>query len=605
MYLNRNRDFPRILAKRPLPWTIYWRNSMTGRETSRRARCDLGRSPKSPSLSGAGSGHRASAGPQSCRIRPYWSTWGVARVCSGRRETVRNAEIYLTGLCSDLPHKNGETMEASIPGADQADSAPCSRPRGVGGILTAEGQPPTAKRVLHDHSRGWLPSVDGATTMPQSARSDGPMKSESPSAAWAAARDRPASRLRAGVLDQLCGSPADGPAGRRLRLRRVWPQPRGRGALPGSDRPVHQPRLEHGPPRLPLRVRTPHRPPLGMEAAPVAATPGQTARGPGPPPAGQTLAAARRRHPLARVGARGASQAHPEPAAPPREGGRHGDGAAEWRPRPRPQAGTDPPVPAGRHPGRMRSRTPRGEGRASSKEASALPRCPDRSQTFPRGARPSVQGHGEDVNRAGTGGRGQGHTLQHLPGPQRDVQGEHHGGGVVGRTGARVPVGRAHRDLVAVRGLAGAGVQGPVAHPQREGLLRAVGILEGAAGGDRPVGGHSQEGQRGRARLGAHGDRLSVADHVIGQARRHVRPGEADAAHRHAGPRGHAGLRQGLRREAEAVAVGVGAHGRAVIADRRVVERRHEATGCRHHRLGRLRPTLLARLEVDGDRVDA
>ena len=287
MYLNRNRDFPRILAKRPLPWTIYWRNSMTGRETSRRARCDLGRSPKSPSLSGAGSGHRASAGPQSCRIRPYWSTWGVARVCSGRRETVRNAEIYLTGLCSDLPHKNGETMEASIPGADQADSAPCSRPRGVGGILTAEGQPPTAKRVLHDHSRGWLPSVDGATTMPQSARSDGPMKSESPSAAWAAARDRPASRLRAGVLDQLCGSPADGPAGRRLRLRRVWPQPRGRGALPGSDRPVHQPRLEHGPPRLPLRVRTPHRPPLGMEAAPVAATPGQTARGPGPPQPGR------------------------------------------------------------------------------------------------------------------------------------------------------------------------------------------------------------------------------------------------------------------------------------------------------------------------------
>ena len=39
----------------------------------------------------------------------------------GRRETVRNAEIYLTGLCSDLPHKNGETMEAAIPGADQED----------------------------------------------------------------------------------------------------------------------------------------------------------------------------------------------------------------------------------------------------------------------------------------------------------------------------------------------------------------------------------------------------------------------------------------------------------------------------------------------------
>ena len=39
----------------------------------------------------------------------------------GRRETVRNAEIYVTGLCSDLPHKNGETMEAAIPGADQQD----------------------------------------------------------------------------------------------------------------------------------------------------------------------------------------------------------------------------------------------------------------------------------------------------------------------------------------------------------------------------------------------------------------------------------------------------------------------------------------------------
>ena len=39
----------------------------------------------------------------------------------GRRETVRNAEIYGSGLCSDLPHKNGETMEAAIPGADQQD----------------------------------------------------------------------------------------------------------------------------------------------------------------------------------------------------------------------------------------------------------------------------------------------------------------------------------------------------------------------------------------------------------------------------------------------------------------------------------------------------
>ena len=39
----------------------------------------------------------------------------------GRRETVSNAEIYMTGLCSDLPHKNGETMEAAIPGANQED----------------------------------------------------------------------------------------------------------------------------------------------------------------------------------------------------------------------------------------------------------------------------------------------------------------------------------------------------------------------------------------------------------------------------------------------------------------------------------------------------
>ena len=29
-----------------------------------------------------------------------------------RSDTLRNAEIYLLGLCSDLPHKNGETMGA-------------------------------------------------------------------------------------------------------------------------------------------------------------------------------------------------------------------------------------------------------------------------------------------------------------------------------------------------------------------------------------------------------------------------------------------------------------------------------------------------------------
>jgi SRSO17 transposase len=39
----------------------------------------------------------------------------------GRRDTLRNAEIYLLGLCSDLPRKNGETMEAAIPGASQQD----------------------------------------------------------------------------------------------------------------------------------------------------------------------------------------------------------------------------------------------------------------------------------------------------------------------------------------------------------------------------------------------------------------------------------------------------------------------------------------------------
>jgi hypothetical protein len=38
-----------------------------------------------------------------------------------REDTMRNAEIYLLGLCSDLPHKNGETMEAAIPGAKQMD----------------------------------------------------------------------------------------------------------------------------------------------------------------------------------------------------------------------------------------------------------------------------------------------------------------------------------------------------------------------------------------------------------------------------------------------------------------------------------------------------
>jgi len=38
-----------------------------------------------------------------------------------RQDTLRNAEIYMLGLCSDLPAKNGETMEAAIPGAKQED----------------------------------------------------------------------------------------------------------------------------------------------------------------------------------------------------------------------------------------------------------------------------------------------------------------------------------------------------------------------------------------------------------------------------------------------------------------------------------------------------
>jgi SRSO17 transposase len=43
------------------------------------------------------------------------------RAVFGRSDTLRNAEIYLRGLCSDLPRKNGETMEAAIPGARQMD----------------------------------------------------------------------------------------------------------------------------------------------------------------------------------------------------------------------------------------------------------------------------------------------------------------------------------------------------------------------------------------------------------------------------------------------------------------------------------------------------
>ena len=46
---------------------------------------------------------------------------GAFRAVFGRRDTLRNAEIYLLGLCSDLPRKNGETMEAAIPGANQED----------------------------------------------------------------------------------------------------------------------------------------------------------------------------------------------------------------------------------------------------------------------------------------------------------------------------------------------------------------------------------------------------------------------------------------------------------------------------------------------------
>ncbi len=55
-----------------------------------------------------------------------------------RRDTLRNAEIYLLGLCSDLPHKNGETMEAAIPGAKQPTPPPAP--------YKGRGRPPKARQ---------------------------------------------------------------------------------------------------------------------------------------------------------------------------------------------------------------------------------------------------------------------------------------------------------------------------------------------------------------------------------------------------------------------------------------------------------------------------
>ena len=37
----------------------------------------------------------------------------------GRRDTLRQAELYLLGLLSSLARKNGETMEAGVPGVTQ------------------------------------------------------------------------------------------------------------------------------------------------------------------------------------------------------------------------------------------------------------------------------------------------------------------------------------------------------------------------------------------------------------------------------------------------------------------------------------------------------
>ena len=74
-------------------------------------RLDEGTGPKGPETAKLHQGYGA---------RPP-STHQQFRAIFGRRETVRNAEIYLLGLCSDLPHKNGETMEAAIPGASQQD----------------------------------------------------------------------------------------------------------------------------------------------------------------------------------------------------------------------------------------------------------------------------------------------------------------------------------------------------------------------------------------------------------------------------------------------------------------------------------------------------
>jgi SRSO17 transposase len=56
-----------------------------------------------------------------CRVQPE-ELEGYVQIFSeqfGRRDTVRQAKLYLLGLLSDLPRKNPETMEAAIPGATQ------------------------------------------------------------------------------------------------------------------------------------------------------------------------------------------------------------------------------------------------------------------------------------------------------------------------------------------------------------------------------------------------------------------------------------------------------------------------------------------------------
>ena len=72
-----------------------------------------------------------------------------------RRDTLAVAVLYVIGLLSDLPHKNGETMEAAIPGFTQ-EGAYRLLARGVV-VGTRVGPPASARRP---GSRG-LPRLAG------------------------------------------------------------------------------------------------------------------------------------------------------------------------------------------------------------------------------------------------------------------------------------------------------------------------------------------------------------------------------------------------------------------------------------------------------------